>query len=365
MTHRLIKGGELVLYGPVGMIDWWSDEGFSATEVLEALAELEGDITVRINSGGGFAYDGIAIYNALAQRDDNVKIYIDGVAASAASVIAMAGDEIIMPEGSMMMVHNASGGVFGTADDMEKQASVTRKLDGELARVYAKNTGKTKAQVQKVMDAETWMTGEEAVKEGFATSSTADEAEEATAFDYRHYQHAPQQLVALANAKGWRPLAACLKDALASAGRNPRGGSAQPIVPEDSMTNPTEKPAADAAATAAAQQTAIDAAAKKATEEATAAEKKRASDITAACALAGVPTAKAAEYIASAKTASEVLAELQAEKVKADAAGEINGRPKNGTGANAYDPAKQKSASASWDKHVEAQNKRIPQGRVA
>jgi hypothetical protein len=95
---------------------------------------------------------------------------------------------------------------------------------------------------------------------------------------------------------------------------------------------------------------------KTATEAAT----KRASDITAACALAGVPTAKAAEYIASAKTASEVLAELQTEKAKADAADEINGRPKNGTGASTLDPDKQKAASATWDKHVDRQNSRIP-----
>jgi ATP-dependent Clp protease protease subunit len=243
---------------------------------------------------------------------------------------------------------------------------VTRKLDGELSRVYAKNTGKTQAAAKKLMDAETWMTGEEAVKEGFATSASADKAEEATAFDYRSYKHAPQQLVALANAKGWRPLAACLQDALASAGRNPRGESAQHRQEEDPMTTATPKTAADEAAEklAADQKAAAEKAQADAIEKAKADATKRAADITAACALAGVTGAKVTEYINSNKALGDIVAELQAEKAKADAA-EVNGRPKNGTGASALDPETQKKASASWDKHVEAQNKRIPQSRVA
>ncbi len=101
MTSKLIKGNELHLYGVVGGDYEWTDEGIKATgftdeDVIAALMELSGDISVRLNSGGGIATQGIAIYNALKNFDGNVTIYIDALAASAASVIAMAGDSIIM-----------------------------------------------------------------------------------------------------------------------------------------------------------------------------------------------------------------------------------------------------------------------------
>src|SRR5688572_19899908 len=131
MTHRLIKNGALVLYGPVGMLDWFN-EGFTATEVIEALAEMEGDITVHINSGGGFAFDGIAISNALKAYDGKVTTVNDAFAASAASIIFMAGEERLMSDGSILMIHNAAGFTIGTAKDHRKGADVLDKLDGEL-----------------------------------------------------------------------------------------------------------------------------------------------------------------------------------------------------------------------------------------
>lgn len=197
MPSDLIVDGELMLYGPVGG-SWWDDGGFTATEVLQALAEMEGDITVRLNSGGGIAWDGIAIYNALHARASKVTVVIDGVAASAASVIAMGGDDIVMRTGALMMIHDASTITWGTAEDHEKSAALLGKLDGQLAAVYAARTGLDLSEISGLMDAETWMDGAEAVEKGFATAAGAEKAAKASAFDYRLYAHAPKPLVASA-----------------------------------------------------------------------------------------------------------------------------------------------------------------------
>lgn len=193
MTHNLISKGELVLFGTVGM-SFFDDDGFTARQVITALEELEGDLTVRINSGGGLAFDGIAIYQALKRHDGKVTITIDGIAASAASAIAMAGDEIIMPTGSLMMIHNASGITLGTADDHLKTIEVLRKLDGQLASIYAARSGVELETLGDFMRDETWLTGEEAVELGLATQTADDEADQPAAFAYQLYNQAPDWL---------------------------------------------------------------------------------------------------------------------------------------------------------------------------
>lgn len=197
MANDLIVNGELVLYGPVGG-DWWDGTGFTAVEVLQALAEMEGDITVRINSGGGIAWDGVAIYNAINARTDKVTMVVDGIAASAASVIAMGGDEIVMRTGALMMIHNASTITWGTAEDHEKSVNLLGKLDGQIASIYAARTGLDLAEIRALMDAETWMDPTEAAEKGFATRAAADKSAKASAFDYRLYAHAPKPLQSMA-----------------------------------------------------------------------------------------------------------------------------------------------------------------------
>ena len=133
----VMVNGELVLYGFVGDNFW--DMGFTAKEVLDALAEhgRTEDITVRINSGGGYVDDGIAIFNALKAHAGKVTVVVDSLAASSASIIAMAGDERIMRTGALMMIHDPQGGVWGTAADMEKFAKVVEKQAESLASIYA------------------------------------------------------------------------------------------------------------------------------------------------------------------------------------------------------------------------------------
>ncbi|MFG1246788.1 head maturation protease, ClpP-related [Xanthobacter flavus] len=193
MARDLIVDGELVLYGPVGG-DWWDDSGFTAMDVIQSLAQMDGDITVRLNSGGGVAWDGVAIYNALKAYAGAVTIVVEGVAASAASVIAMAGDEVEMRAGALMMIHNASTITWGTAEDHEKSRELLAKLDGQLAAIYAESTGLDVAEIRALMDAETWMDAAEAIDKGFAGTADDEKAAKASAFDYRLYAKAPKAL---------------------------------------------------------------------------------------------------------------------------------------------------------------------------
>ena len=206
----LIVNGELVLYGYVGdpaEYGW----GFNARDVLEALAELDGDITVRINSGGGSAWDGVAIYQALkGYAGGQVTVQVDAIAASAASVIAMSGAKIVVPATALMMIHNASGITWGEAIDHEKTAKVLRTLDGQMATLYAERSGQDADTVANMMDEETWLTGDQAVELGFADEvgeapETDDEDEKTTAeavapaaFAYDVYQNTPERIAACA-----------------------------------------------------------------------------------------------------------------------------------------------------------------------
>jgi len=208
MASVLIDG-EIVLYGTVGD-DYWG-QGFHATDVLAALAEVgrSSDVTVRINSGGGYLDDGIAIYNALRAHDGKVNVVVDGIAASAASVIAMAGDDRRMATGALLMIHDAATGVFGTVAELEKVIKGLNAQSESMAGIYARACGGDAAAIRTEMRAETWLTAEEAVSRGFATSTDQKAAAQAPAFDYRIYARAPERLVALAANNNWS-----LRDAL-------------------------------------------------------------------------------------------------------------------------------------------------------
>ncbi|HDR7621832.1 TPA: Clp protease ClpP [Bacillus mycoides] len=140
---------------------------------FEAKAEK---IHVHINSGGGSAFDGVAICNQLKQHNAEIIVHIDGWAASAASVIAMAGDKIIMPSNTMMMIHQASTFEYGNADFFEKTARDLRKIDSALAASYKKRFVGTDEELKQLLKDETWLTAEEAVALGLA-DEIADEIE--------------------------------------------------------------------------------------------------------------------------------------------------------------------------------------------
>lgn len=150
-------------------------------------------IHLRINSPGGDVFDARAIATAITQHKSTVVAHVDGLAASAASYIAIAADEVEMAPGSFLMIHKAWTFAFGNSEDLLSTAALLEKIDGSLAADYAKKTGKSNAQIEDWMSAETWFTAEEAVTEGFAgkVSEDPDEAVE-NSWDLSVFAHAPK-----------------------------------------------------------------------------------------------------------------------------------------------------------------------------
>lgn len=187
------KEAELMLYDTIGF-DFWSGGGITAkglAEQLKAIGTVD-QITVKINSPGGDVFDGLAIYNLLKQNSSPINVEIDGMAASIASVIAMAGDQINIAEGGMMMIHDAWGGVMGNSEDMLAMANLLDKIDGQIAGIYASRTGRRADTFRALMDAETWMTGQEAVDEKLATAVMPNKKKAAAmAFDLSPFRNAP------------------------------------------------------------------------------------------------------------------------------------------------------------------------------
>lgn len=153
---------EVSIYGDIG--SW----GVSAASFIDAVKAVQGPIRVRINSGGGDVFDGLAIYNYLAGRGD-VETVIDGLAASAASLPFLAGSKRRMPKAAFLMVHNPWSGTVGGADDMRKAADVLDRIGAGLANVYARVTGMAVEAVQALMNAETWLDGDAALAGNWAT----------------------------------------------------------------------------------------------------------------------------------------------------------------------------------------------------
>jgi len=164
-------GSELYLEGVIASESWYEDE-VSPKQFRDELESHVGAITVRINSPGGDVFAGMQIYNMLKDRSGDVNVIVDGVAASAASFIAMAGDKITMNTGSMMMIHKASTIVWGNEDEMQETIDMLRKVDDSLVSVYVARTGKSAEEIKDLLAKETWMTAEEAVEMGFADEAT-------------------------------------------------------------------------------------------------------------------------------------------------------------------------------------------------
>ena len=145
--------------------------GVSAQSFVEEIKEYEDkELAIHINSLGGEVFDGMAIYSIIQRRKAKTTVYIEGIAASIASVIALAADEVIMSENSLLMIHNAWGGTQGDASEMRKQADVLDKISNEIAEIYVKKTHLPYDEIVRMMSEETWLTAEEAVALGFVDS---------------------------------------------------------------------------------------------------------------------------------------------------------------------------------------------------
>ncbi|WP_372570370.1 head maturation protease, ClpP-related [Ruegeria jejuensis] len=164
---------EIDIYGVIGE-DFW-DESTSMKDVATRLEEVgPGDVVVNINSPGGSYFDGVGIYNALRQHKGKVTIRVLGLAASAASVIAMAGDEIQMGEASTMMIHKAWGVTIGNADDNRDAAEVLDKFDASMSKLYATRMDESAEDVLAMMSKDTFFSAEEAIEAGLADGFFGD-----------------------------------------------------------------------------------------------------------------------------------------------------------------------------------------------
>ena len=156
-------------------ISYW---GITAQDFIEALVSVKTPaINLHLNSPGGDVFDGIAIHSALSNHPANVTVYVDGLAASIASVIAMAGDTVIISESAMMMIHQAMGLAMGNAVEMRTMAAVLDQIDGVIAATYAKRTGTPADTWLAAMTAETWYSGTSAVEAGLADAVAGAVAE--------------------------------------------------------------------------------------------------------------------------------------------------------------------------------------------
>ena len=166
--------GEIEILGEIGD-SGWGGEFTTAKMVKDQLKAIgKAPVLVTINSPGGDAFEGVAIYNLLREHSAKITVNVLGLAASAASIIAMAGDTVKMGEGAFLMIHSSSGIVIGNEADMREFADLLEKIDSAVAKLYAARTGKSENDIVSMMKKETWLSAAEAVKAGFADATVAD-----------------------------------------------------------------------------------------------------------------------------------------------------------------------------------------------
>jgi ATP-dependent Clp protease protease subunit len=155
--------------------DYWTGDGFTAKRMSAALRSIgEKPVTVAINSPGGDMFEGLAIFNLLKDHKAEVTVKVMGLAASAASIVAMAGDRILMGQGSFLMIHNAWGVVVGNRNDMRAAADMFEPFDSAMADIYAARSGQSVEKIASMMDAESFINSKEALALGFADGDFAD-----------------------------------------------------------------------------------------------------------------------------------------------------------------------------------------------
>jgi ATP-dependent Clp protease protease subunit len=194
--------GEVYIYGPI-TDEKWFDEDITPTWFKDQVEKLKGlkNINIFINSPGGGVFAGMAIHSILKRQSAEITSYIDGIAASIASVIAMAAKKIIMPKNALMMIHNPNTAIIGTADDLRKEADLLDRIKNTIVSTYSDKTKKDDKKIREMMDAETWMDGNEAKSLGFADVVPDSKVKacltkekiifDKVSFDYRNYKKFP------------------------------------------------------------------------------------------------------------------------------------------------------------------------------
>lgn len=172
ITNKTETDAEITIYEEIGDSWWGGVSAKSFSDELKGIASTVKNLSVRINSPGGNVFDGISIYNRLKQHKATVTVYVDGLAASIASIIALAGDEVVMGEGALMMIHKPMSCVCGNQIDMEAMVQRLDDVEDQLLNIYKKKTGIDRTELKNMLAAEngegTWMSAQEALDFGFA-----------------------------------------------------------------------------------------------------------------------------------------------------------------------------------------------------
>lgn len=167
--------------------------GVTAQAFINDIKDLKDTpINLRINSLGGDVFDGMAMYNVIKRREAKTTVYIEGIAASIATIIALGADEVVMAENSLFMIHNAWGGTMGEAKDMRKTAETLDKISSELTDIYRKKTGLSNDVLAEMMDAETWLNADEAYELGFV-DTISDSIKVAAKYDVSKFKNITQE----------------------------------------------------------------------------------------------------------------------------------------------------------------------------
>ena len=163
---------EIWIYEMIGK-DFWTGEGLTAKDFQKDLSQIKASqIDLHINSPGGDVFDGNTIYNLLKQHPATITTYIDGLAASIASVIALAGDKVYMAENALFMLHQPWGITIGNEEDHEKTLELLRQVGGSIARTYIAKTEKSEEEIKQMMKDETWLNSDQAMDLGFVDEIT-------------------------------------------------------------------------------------------------------------------------------------------------------------------------------------------------
>lgn len=169
VVNKTATTAEITIYADIG--GWW-DDTFSAkklADILNGLPSTVNEITVRLNSPGGDVFDGVAIYNRLKQHKAKIIVYIDGYAASIASIIALAGDEVIMSEGALMMVHKPWTWKAGNSLEFEQTINLLDDIEEQMVGIYQRKTKLDRAEIKTMLANETWLNADQALEKGFIT----------------------------------------------------------------------------------------------------------------------------------------------------------------------------------------------------
>jgi len=177
ISNKSVTKAEIVMYGPIGSSFW--EESISAKQVSDILKDLPdtvNEISLRINSPGGDVFEGITIYNRLKQHKAKVICHIDGMAASIASIIILAADEIIIGEGAQVMIHKPWTFAGGNANDLEAIVNRLDDVENQLIGIYMKRTGISRSDLIDMLSKETWFDADQAIENKFADKKSEEEA---------------------------------------------------------------------------------------------------------------------------------------------------------------------------------------------